>query len=46
MNTTLIIFIIVMWYLIIKTWYEEYKEKWKTQFGPKEIREIILKHVK
>lgn len=30
---------------IIK-WYEEYKEKWKIQFGPKEIEEIILNHTK
>lgn len=28
---------------IIK-WYKEYKPKWCTQFGPNEIRQIILKH--
>jgi hypothetical protein len=28
---------------IIK-WYKEYKKKWNIQFGPKEIREIILEH--
>ena len=28
---------------IIK-WYAEYKPKWRTQFGPSEIRQIILKH--
>lgn len=26
--------------------YEEYKAKWKIQFGPSEIKQIILNHTK